>query len=695
MGRAAMSERQRGRATSGGHWARGVLIAVAVAGTLVSGGGVAAAQLPTPPPTPPPPAPTTAPPAPTTAPTTLPPIIPLPTVVPTKPPTTVPVPTTVAPPPTVAPPVAPTLTPAQLARQREQAAREAAQFADASERARTSWGKHAQASRMIIVRTRTVDTVLGGRLQEQVVRTEGLLTLEALARYVPDSWLSVSDGTARLSATVVLSPGTSAEFGGALRELELTGGGSGASASSIYTGGGTLTLRGITVGSADVNTGEAMPLGPGRPFIVVQRGGRLDATDTTITDLGTTPTDPDNQPGLAFTSGSTGSLVRTSVLRSSAGPKLVGSLRVRLDGLTVGECAGDGLVLQGDTGTTLKNIKAQGNKGNGVLVTGPSTSRPITGITTSGNGDYGVAVVGQAKPRISGVVTQKDGAGGIRLNRTTDASITDVTATDQPIGVYAHVGSARVTLDKVTVTGGKRGVVLDKTTTEMTVKDSTVGSASIVGLNIGGKKIQLDRVQVSDSRSALRIERGADEVSANGMTVSGGEDGIVAGPGSTRVTIADLTAAGVRGDTVRNSSSGATITGGSITGGSTGIDAAAATTITGTAVSETNIGIRSSSLEPVRAEKVDVTAIAIGVTVDPGAKFVLANSRVRALEAVRGAITQEGVNEISLPPLNLLAAIGLPLVLFALLLEVLHVLRQRGVNGNRRRLPRAVPAGAG
>ena len=88
-------------------------------------------------------------------------------------------------------------------------------------------------------------------------------------------------------------------------------------------------------------------------------------------------------------------------------------------------------------------------------------------------------------------------------------------------------------------------------------------------------------------------------------------------------------------------------------------------------------------------------ALIAAVTVDPGASFVLANSRVRALEAVRGTIVQEGVNEISLPPLNLLAAIGLPLVLFALLLEVLHVLRQRGVQSSRRRLPQAVPAGAG
>ena len=693
MGRTTMSARR---------WARSVLIVGAVAGTLLGGFSVASAQgpfdprpRPSPSPAPAqtqPPAATTAPAAPSTAPppaTTQPPA-------PTTAPTTAPVTTTVPPTTAAVVPVAPTLTPAQLAAIREAQAKKAAERAAAAERARSSWTKHDQANRLIIVRPRTVDTVLNGQLQNQVPRTEGLLTLEALAGYLPDSWASVAGDTARLSATLVLSPGTSADFGGAVSTLKLTGGDTAASAASIYTGGGRLTLHDITVGSADVNTGAAMPPGAGRPFIVVSQDGRLDAADATIGDLGTPLADPNSQPGVAFTTGSTGSLVRTTVERDSVGVKLTGARNVRLDGLTVSDSAGDGLVLQGDTGTTMTAVKATANKANGVLVAGPPSNRPITNITTDGNTSYGLAVVGQTKPQISAIVTANDGAGGLRLNSTTDASVTDLTATNQPIGVYAHVGSARATLSKITYTGGRRGVVLDKTTSGMTLKDSKIASATTVGIDLGGKQVELDGVTVSDSRSALRIERGADAITTTGMTVSGGDDGIVTSPGATHITIRDLTASGVRNDSIRTGSVDAVITGGQITGGSTGIDVAAPATITGTAVSESNVGIRSSSQQLVRAAQVDVAAIAIGITVDPGANFVLADSKVRALEAVRGTLTQEGVNELSLPPLNLLAAIGLPLVLFALLLEVLHVLRQRGVDSNRRRVqPRAVPAGAG
>ncbi len=703
-----------GTTVSAGRWARSLLLVGAVATTVLGGASVASAQGSVVPPgqgqqgpgqqgqgqqgqgqaqqgSVQPPAATTAAPAPTTkapAPTTAPPAA-------TTPPSTVAAAPT-APPATAVVPVAPTLTPEQLAKLQERQAREAAQRAAAADRARSSWTKHEQANRLIIVRDRTVDTVLNGQLQNQVPRTEGQLTLEALAGYLPDSWASISGDTARLSATLVLSPGTAADFGGAIRTLKLTGGDTAASAASIYTGGGHLTLHDITVGSADVNTGAAMPPGPGRPFIVVSQDGRFDATDATLGDLGTPLADPNSQPGVVFATGSTGSLVRTSVQRNSAGVKLSGARNVRLDGLTISDSAGDGLVLQGDTGTTMTAIKATGNKANGVLVSGPSSDRPITNITTEGNTGYGLAVVGQAKPQISAIATANDGAGGLRLNSTTDASVTDLTATNQPIGVYAHVGSARATIGKIAVTGGRRGVVLDKTTKGMTLKDSTIASASVVGIDLGGKQVELNGVQVSDSRSALRIERGADAITTTAMTVSGGDDGIVASPGATHIAIRDLTASGVRNDAIRTGSADAVITGGQITGGSTGIDVAAATTITGTAVSESNVGIRSSSPGPVRAEQVDVSTIAIGISVDPGANLVLANSKVRALEAVRGTLTQEGVNELSLPPLNLLAAIGLPLVLFALLLEVLHVLRQRGVDGNRRRMPpQAVPAGAG
>ena len=59
---------------------------------------------------------------------------------------------------------------------------------------------------------------------------------------------------------------------------------------------------------------------------------------------------------------------------------------------------------------------------------------------------------------------------------------------------------------------------------------------------------------------------------------------------------------------------------------------------------------------------------------------------------MRGELTEQGTNELSLPPLNLLGAIGVPLVLLALVLELVHVARQRRAVGRRPRwTPPAVP----
>ncbi|OLT05944.1 hypothetical protein BJF90_18610 [Pseudonocardia sp. CNS-004] len=67
---------------------------------------------------------------------------------------------------------------------------------------------------------------------------------------------------------------------------------------------------------------------------------------------------------------------------------------------------------------------------------------------------------------------------------------------------------------------------------------------------------------------------------------------------------------------------------------------------------------------------------------------------MHALESVRGVITQQGSNDLSLPPLNLLGAIGVPLILLAVVLEELHTQRQRrlGRVTRRRRPPLPVEA---
>ena len=83
--------------------------------------------------------------------------------------------------------------------------------------------------------------------------------------------------------------------------------------------------------------------------------------------------------------------MRTQLLRNTTGAELSKSSNIQLEDVTVAESWSDGLLLQGDRGTTMSGIKAERNGGNGVTVTGESSDRQITGITTSGNHSYGVA----------------------------------------------------------------------------------------------------------------------------------------------------------------------------------------------------------------------------------------------------------------------------------------------------------------
>ena len=517
-------------------------------------------------------------------------------------------------------------------------------------------------------------------------------TLTALRRIVPNSFLSIDGDTAKLNAAVVLTPATTLDISG-VKTLQLGGGDSPTEAAFLYSGSGRILVKGVTVTSANKDGQPLAMSAQGRPYIVVSGRGRFEATDATLSDLGVQPNGTDKgDPGISFNTDSTGALVRTQLLRNTTGAELSASSNVKLDTVTASESWSDGLLLQGDKGTAMANIRAERNGGNGVTVTGVSTDRSITGITTSGNHSYGVAVIGQTKPQISAISATGDGAGGLRINRCTDAVVHDITTADQPVGLFLHVNTTNVTLANLNLTGGRRGVVVEKTTKGMNFTNSTIDGARVAGVAIGGHDVNIDGVKVSDSRTGVRIERGAGNILATGLKLSGGQDGLVTTAGTTGVVIKDMTADGVENDAVRNFSPGAQITGGRITGGLTGLDAEAATAISGVSVGLSNEGIRARTNEPVTIDNVTVDAVTVGVNVATGTPVALTNSRVHALEAVRGDVNTDGKgNDLSLPALNLLGAIGVPLVLLALILEALHSMRQRRYGGLRRQLPPTLP----
>jgi hypothetical protein len=574
---------------------------------------------------------------------------------------------------------------------------------DTAASVRRAWEARGRPHRMVVVRDFRMDLATDGRVTRQVGRAGGTLTIAALDQALPSSWLTVSDGTATLDATLVLTRGVSMQLGGSggtLRTLQLAGGATPADAASIHTGGGRVTLNGITVASVDRDSGQRLPAtAKGRPTIVASGGGRLDATDVTINDLGTMS---DNTPGadengtaaVEFRTGSTGSLVRTTVARGSTGVQLSHSQGVRLEQLTVSDSAEDGLLLAGDQGTSMGGIRATGNAGNGVLVSGESGGRPITGISTNANGAFGVAVVGETGTQVSGIDTTADDAGGLRISRSTNITVSGYTATDQRMGVFTHVHSSGIVLDGIQTTGGARGLVVEKSTSNLEAKNSTFSGARVAGVAVNGANIALTGVHLSGSRSAVRVERGAHDIRLTGLTIDGGRDGLVTAAGTSGLVVSDITVTDVESDAVRTFTPDARITGAEIIGGGTGLDIAAGATITNSTITAAREGIRSRSVEPVYASGVTVDTTELGVNSAEGSPFTLVDSNVHALESVRGVISQQGTNDLSLPPLNLLGAIGVPLIILAVVLEELHSYRQRRLGGitRRRRPPLSVEA---
>jgi hypothetical protein len=556
----------------------------------------------------------------------------------------------------------------------------------------TAWVSRGSPSRMVTVRPTSLDVVVDGRVSRRVAFAGTSVTLAELDRSLPADWLTMGDGTATLSATVVLTRGSTLDVAGSeVRTLALAGGATPADAASIHTGGGAVTLTGVTVTSVDPATGQPLPASAaGRPSIVASSGGRLEGADLTVSDLGTPPVgDDDGRAAVVFNPGSTGSLTRTTLLRGSAGIELLRSDGVRLTDISVNESSGDGLVLSGDRGTMLSGIRAERNAGNGVLVTGESSDRPITGIATSGNGGYGLTVKAQTGAHVTAVTTTADRAGGLEVTRSSGLTVTDFTATDQRIGVQAHVGSSGITLDRVRTSGGRWGVAIEKTTQDLRITDSTFQGAQVAGVSIGGQQTTLDGVQVRNSNTGVRIERGTGGAELTNLTVAGGRDGVVAKADTTDVVITGVVVDNVAADAIRTASPDTRIVGGQITGGTTGIDVEAATTISDTTINAAEAGIRSSSPDMVRATAVTIDTIDIGVNTATGSPFVLADSEVHALESVRGQVDYAGVNDLSLPPLNVISLIGLPLILLAVVLEEIHRVRQRRFDRGRgtRRAP--------
>ena len=478
-----------------------------------------------------------------------------------------------------------------------------------------------------------------------------------------------------------------------MTQLQLVGGARLRDAASLYTGSGRLVFHGVTVTSADPASGQPLPASAGRPFVYVSAAGRLEATDSTFSDLGTVATGEDDRPGVQFNEGSGGALVRTTLARNSGPLQLRGTQGVQLQDVTVSESAGDGMLLDDDRGTTLAGIRAVRNRDDGVSVTGTNTDRAITGVSTADNGGFGISATRVTGIRISGVHTSGDASGGIELSQASRVTVSDLTAVDEPVGVFTHIGTTDTVLDRLTITGGRRGVNIEKTTQRLTLQSSTIERATVAGVADGGTAIELRDVTLRDSHTAVRVERGANGLTTGALSITGGQDGVVVNPGTAGVVLRDIAVSAVENDAVRSFSPDTRILGGTVSGATTGLNLAAATTVSGTTIILVDTGIRNRTRDVVSADNVHVDAVDVGIDAGVDNQFVVSGSTVHALESVRGTLTEKGTNDLSLPPLNLLGAIGIPLVLLAVVLQQVYLVRRRRTGeGTLRWTPPALPA---
>ncbi|MDT7598440.1 MAG: hypothetical protein QOK26_517, partial [Pseudonocardiales bacterium] len=589
--------------------------------------------------------------------------------------------------------------------------RRAAQRAAQAASALANWNRTGRPNQLVIVRGRHIDLVVNGRMANRVVRAAGPLTLATLARYLPAGWLSLpGNGSAQLTASVVLTAGTLLDNGPDVHVLNLASGPNSNTAAGLWVGHATLNLHGLTVNAVDPPAGTPAATAQ-RGFLVAGNGGTLNVADATLTNLGApppvkpvvppapapgtravpgarTPSAPApapvvlpagtrNEPGIAFSPGSTGSVVRSTLKGNGIGLKLAGSRNVHLDTVTMTQSKADGLVLRGDQGTTMKAVHSQHNAGNGVLVNGASSPRPISGFDTLGNQRFGLAVIRQNQPQISNVTSVGDQAGGVRLTATTGAAVTNVSSTDSPVGLIVNGGSNHLKLTGVHTRGGLRGIVATGGVSALEIASAQVTGAGRAGIAVAATDANLHQLTISGSTTGLQISGRAARITVTDVHVSGGHTGIRIAEGASVVALNQVATDGVSGTGISTAAPGTKITNARVTGGTTGINARAAADITSTSVSGVNEAIHSGPAVQVTGKKVDLLAAATGVKVDPNGVFLLTDSRVRAHLALRGQVDLFGANTISPPPFNWVGAFGVLFIALAFLLELAHFIRQR------------------
>ncbi len=344
-------------------------------------------------------------------------------------------------------------------------------------------------------------------------------------------------------------------------------------------------------------------------------GGRLLATDTTFSDLGS-PADGSRggparrrvrrrQQRLAGAHRAAAQQHRAAAERQLRGPP-GGRADRRVGGRTAWCCAATrapGCARCGPSATpaTACWSAARARSGRSPASAPPATAR--SGSRWSGRPRRGSSVCPPGPT----------GAGGLQLSGGADAAVSGFTAVDQPIGVLTHAGAARVGLGDLRIAGGERGVVVEQTTAGLAAE--RVPDRGCRGRGRGRRAAASGVQRCADRRQprpgcASNVAPATSPATA--LTVTGGQDGVVVpAPAPPAWCCATWWPSGwptpgcaPPARTPRSSAAGSTA-------GSTGIAPTRRPPCAAPRSAEVEVGIRARSAQPVAAEPVRVSAAVV------------------------------------------------------------------------------------
>ncbi|WP_052862913.1 right-handed parallel beta-helix repeat-containing protein [Streptomyces niger] len=550
-----------------------------------------------------------------------------------------------------------------------------------------AWERTGRPDRLIVLRPRSVSLLSGGSLVRRLYPGTPSVSLSWLAANAGREWISHESGapsTVRVHTAILLAPDTILRIDDRTKKVLLSAGRDARSGTWISGSRASLDVDSTTLTSVAADgAGPAPANAPGRPYVSMGAGGRMDFRNATVSGLGRVgETTTADQSGVTWARGSTGSATGSTFEGNYTGLRLAGSKDVTLKNVTASGATEDGVVLKGDQGTKVSELSADSNGRTGIAL-GGTDDRTLTGLTTHDNDGAGIKATLQSGLELNSPTSRFDQGGGIDLTSCRQCIVRKASVeSSSRAAVRVSGGESTVSVRDSELTGhngSEPGILLGEGIESATVSGGSV-SGFDRGIGITGSGVRIEHTSLSGNRTGIAIGGDADQVALHDVRVDGGETGVLASATTRHIRLTDVRVTEANRKGLASSSPGLRVSGGTLAGGTTAVDLGASAHLEKVAVGSSHRGMHLAQNVRATGTSVDVLAERQGVVADAGSRLDLTDSRVRAPVALDGdgEVKRHGKTEITMPPFPWLGFAALVALALAVVLQTLHHVRHRG-----------------